>query len=109
MQTKRLYKTLIGNEDKIRRPDNLPENPSDEQRLARDAQQRRYTIKAEEKENRNNYVRCYSALLVDSTISMTMRHDCLNADGMGDEEAAWMFVLDWFCINKATTVVSVVS
>ena len=56
MQTKGLYKTPIGHEDKIRRPDNLPENHSDEQRVTRDAQQKEYTIKVEEKENRNNIV-----------------------------------------------------
>ena len=49
MQTKGLYKTLIGSEDIIIRPDNLPENPSDEQRAARDAQQKEYTIKVEQK------------------------------------------------------------
>ena len=56
MQTKGLYKTLIGNEDTITRPDNLLENPSDVQQAALDTQQREYAIKVEEKENRNNTV-----------------------------------------------------
>ena len=47
MQTKGLYKTLIGNKDITKRPDNLLENPFDEYRSARDAQQREYTIKVE--------------------------------------------------------------
>ena len=58
MQTKRLYKTLIGTQDTIKRPDNLPENPSDEKRAAGDARQREYAIKVEKKENRNNTVWC---------------------------------------------------
>ena len=40
METKVFYKKLFGNEDIIRQPGNLPENPSNEQRAARDAQQR---------------------------------------------------------------------
>ena len=50
MQTKGLYKIVIGNEDIITRSDRIPENPSDDYRAARDAQQREQKIKVEEKE-----------------------------------------------------------
>ena len=109
MQTKGLYKTLIGHEDIIRRPDNLPENPSNEQRATRDAQRREYTIKVEQTENRNNTVWCCLALTLDSTTLMTIRHDCMNADGMGDDESAWKCVLDRFRSNEGPTVVGIVS
>ena len=109
MQTKSLYKTLIGKEDTITRPENLPENHSDEQRAAGDAQQREYTINVEEKENRNNFVWCYSALTLHSTTLMRIRHDCVSADGMGDGEAAWQCVSHQFRNNEAPTVVSIVS
>ena len=54
MQTKGLYKTLIGSEDIIRRPNNLPENPPDALRAARDSQRKEHTIKVEQKKNRDN-------------------------------------------------------
>ena len=66
-------------------------------------------IKVEEKVNRNNTVWCYLALTLDSTTLMTIRHDCVNADGMGDGEAAWRCVMDRFRSNEAPTVVSIVS
>ena len=109
MQTKRLYKTLIGYEDIMKRPDNLPENSSDEQRAARDAQQREYTIKVEQEEIRKITVWCYLALTLDSKTLMTRRPDCVNADRMGDGEAAWKCVLDRFRSNETPTVVSIVS
>ena len=109
MQTKGLHKTLIENEDIIRRPDNLPENFSEKQQASRDAQQREYAIKVEEKENRNNTEWCYLALMLDSTTLMTIRHECVNADGMGDGDAAGKCVLYRFRSNEAPTVVSIVS
>ena len=109
MQSKGLQKTLIGNEDKIRPLDNLPEDLSKKKRAARDAQQKEYTIECEEKENGNITVRCYLALMLDSTILSTIRLDCLNADGIGDSEADWKYVFDHFPSNEAPTVVSIVS
>ena len=53
-------------------PSNLPENPSDEQRAARDALQREYTIKVEEKESRNITLQSYLALILGSTTLMTV-------------------------------------
>ena len=102
MQTKGLYITPIGNEGIIRRPDSLPESPSDEQ-------QRDYTIKVEEKEDRNITVWCYLALTLHSTTLMTIRHDCVNADRLGKSEAAWKCVLNCFHSYEAPTVVSNVS
>ena len=40
---------------------------------------------------------------------MKIRYDYKNADGMGDDEAAWKSVLDLFCSNESPTVVSIVS
>ena len=109
MQTKGLYKTLIGEEDRIVRPRDLEENASEEQRAAHNAQQEQYRVKVEEKTNRNNTVWCYLALTLDSTTLMTIRHDCVNADGMGDGQAAWKAVMDRFRSNEAPTVVSIVA
>ena len=44
MQTKGLYKTVIGTEDAIRRPNNLPENPTDEDQAAHTAEQVEFRI-----------------------------------------------------------------
>ena len=107
MQTEGIYKTLIVSEDIITPPDNLPENPSDEQLAARDAQQRQYTTKVEQKENRNNTVWCYLAMTLDSTTLMTIHHDCVNADGISNGEAACKCALDRFRSNEAPIVVSI--
>ena len=40
---------------------------------------------------------------------MTIRHDCVNADGMGDGQAAWKSVMDRFRSNEALTLVSIVA
>ena len=42
MRTKGLWKTLIENRIIITQPANFPENPSNKQRAARDAQQRQH-------------------------------------------------------------------
>ena len=52
MQTKSLYKTLIGEEDLIVRPRDLAENASEGQQAAHNAQQEQYRVKVEEKTNR---------------------------------------------------------
>ena len=57
----------------FKRPDNFPENPSDEQQAVRDAQQRENTFKNEEKENRTNTVWLYLAMTLDSTTLVTVR------------------------------------
>ena len=41
------------------------------------------------KKNRNSSVWCYLTRALVSTTLMTIRHDSLNADGMGDGEAMW--------------------
>ena len=109
MQSDGLCKTLIVNEDIITRSYNLPINPPTQKRAARDAQQRKYTIKVEEKENPNNFVWFDLALTLDSASLIEIRHNCVNADRTGHGEAAWKCVRDRFHCNEATTAVSIVS
>ena len=58
MQTKCLYKTLMGEEELMVRPRDLTENASEEQQAAHNAQQEQYRVKVEEKTIRNNTVWC---------------------------------------------------
>ena len=46
---------------------------------------------------------------LDSTTLLTIRHDCVNAEGMGDGQRAWTSVMDLFRSNEAPTVVSIVA
>ena len=55
MQTTGLYKVLIGNGEIITRRNSHPENTSDEQQAARDAQQRDYTIKVKTERKLQRY------------------------------------------------------
>ena len=80
MQSEGLCKTLIVNEVIITRPYNLPINPPTQKRAARDAQQREYTIKNEDKVNPNNFVWFDLALTLDSAPLIEIRHNRVDAD-----------------------------
>ena len=82
MQTKGLYKTLLGEEELIVRPRDLAESASEEQLPAHNAQKEQYRVKVEKKTNRNNTVWCCLALTSNSKTLMTIRRDCVNTDGL---------------------------
>ena len=69
MQTKGFYKTA---RQFFRKTFN-------DQQAARDAQQKEYTIRVEQRENRKNTVWCHLALTLDSTTLITIRQESVNA------------------------------
>ena len=52
---------------------------------------------------------CYLALTLDLTTLMTIGHDCVNADGMGESKAVCRCLLDLFRSNEIPGVESIVS
>ena len=84
MQTKRLYKSLLGTEEQSNEPAPLANGASNDEKKNHKVHKDAYEKEvADIKEKRNN-VRCQLALTLDATTVMLMRHDCVGDDGIGD-------------------------
>ena len=80
MQTKGLYKELLGKEIIPEEIAPLAEDASNEQKTARDAKVRERNMQIEEIKERNNTVWCHIALALDNNSLLYIRHDCLSSD-----------------------------
>ena len=83
MQTKGLYKSLLGTEEQPNEPAPLAKKATNDEKnhkVLKDAYEKEV---ADIKEKRNN-VWCHLALTLDATTLMLMRHDCVGDDGIGD-------------------------
>ena len=97
IQTKGLYKSLLGTEEQPNKPAPLAKGASNDEKknhkVLKDAYEKEF---ADIKEKRNN-VWCPMALTLDASTVMLMRHDCLGDDGIGDGAKAWMLLQERFC------------
>ena len=88
MQTKRLYKSLLGTEQQPKEPAPLANEASNDekknQKVLKDAYEKEV---ADIKEKRNN-VWCHLALTLDVKTFLLMRYDCVGDDGIGDDAKA---------------------
>ena len=109
MQTKGLYKSLLGTEEQPMEPAPLANGASNDEKknhkVLNDAYEKEI---AEIKEKRNN-VWCHLALTLDSTTLMLMRHDCVGDDGIGDGAKAWKLLQERFQSVETPTVVTLVA
>ena len=84
MQTKGLYKSLLGSEEQPNEPAPRANGASNDEKknhkLLKDAYEKEV---ADIKEKRNN-VWCHLALTLDAKTLMLMRHDCVGDDGIGN-------------------------
>ena len=84
MQTKGLYKSLLGTEEKPNEPAPLANGASNDekknQKWLKDAYEKEVAAIIEKRNN----VWCHLAVTLDATILMLMRHDCVGDDGIGD-------------------------
>ena len=82
MQTKGLYKSLLGTEEQPNEPAPIANGASSDekknQKVLKDAYEKEV---ADIKEKRKN-VWCHLALILDATTLMLMRHDCVGDDGI---------------------------
>ena len=89
MQTKGLYKSLLGTEEQTNEPAPLANGATNDEKknhkVLKDAYEKEV---ADIKEKRNN-LWCHLALTLDATTLMLMRHDCVGDDGIGDGAKAW--------------------
>ena len=88
-------------------PGRLPDGASDEQRAAHDAATEAYMKAVIDKQKRNNTFWCYLAMVLDSTILILIRHDCVDKKGLGDRRKAWVLLQQRFGSDETVTVVSV--
>ena len=109
MQTKGLYKSLLGTEEQPNEPAPLANWASNDEKknhkVLKDAYEKEV---AEIKEKRNN-VRCHLALTLDATTLMLMRHDCVGDDGIGDGAKAWKLLQKRFQSVATPTVMTLVA
>ena len=109
MQTKGLYKSLLGTEEQPIEPAPLAIGASNDEKknhkVLRDAYEKEV---ADIKEKRNN-VWCRLALVLDATTLMLMRHDCVGDDGIGDRAKAWKLLQERFQEVETRTVLTLVA
>ena len=109
MQTKVLYKSLLGTEEQPNEPAPLANGASNDEKknhkVLKDAYEKEV---ADIKEKRNN-VWCYLSLTLDATTLMLMRHDCVGDDGIGDGAKAWKLLQERYQSVETTTVVILVA
>ena len=109
MQTKGLYKSLLGKEEQPNEPAPLANGATNDEKknhkVLKDAYEKEV---ADIKEKRNN-VWCHLALTLDATTLMLMRHDCVGDDGIGDGEKAWKLLQETFQSVETPTVVTLVA
>ena len=109
MQTKGLYKSLLGTEEQLTKPAPLANGASNDEKknhkVLKDAYEKEV---ADIKEKRNN-VCCHLALIPDAKTFMLMRHDCVGDVGIGDRAKAWNFLQERFQSVETPTVVTLVA
>ena len=108
MQTKGLYKSLLGREEQPNEPAPLANGSTNNEKnhkVLKDAYEKEV---ADIKEKRNN-VWCHLALTLDAITLMLMRHDCVGDDGIGDGAKAWMLLPERFQSVETPTVVTFVA
>ena len=107
METKGLYKSLLGTEEQPNEPATLANGATNDEmknhKVLKDAYEKEV---ADIKEKRNN-VWCHLALTLDATTFMLMRHDCVGDDGIGDGAKAWKLLQERF--QSLETVVTLVA
>ena len=109
MQTKGLYKSLLGTEEQPNEPAPLANGATNDEKknhkVLKDAYEKEV---ADIKEKRIN-VWCHLALTLDATTLMLMRHDCVGDDGIGDGAKAWKLLQERFQSVETPTVMTLVA
>ncbi|XP_046841830.1 uncharacterized protein LOC124435942 [Xenia sp. Carnegie-2017] len=108
MQTKGLYKALIGREVIPQEVTPLTVVATSEQRAEWETKVRERNQQIDEIKERNNTVLCHIALALDNNSLLYIRHDCNSPDGVGDGAKAWRLLQQRFSNVEKPTVVSLV-
>ena len=109
MQTKGLYKLLLGTEEKPNEPAPLANGASNDEKknhkVLKDAHEKEV---ADIKEKRKK-LWCHLGLTLDATTLMLMRLDCVGDDGIGDGAKSWKLLQERFQSQETPKVVTLVA
>ena len=83
MQTKGLYKSLPGTEERPNEPAPLANGASNDEKKKHKVLKHAYEKEVEDIKEKQNNVWCHLALTLDATTLMLMRHECVGDDGIG--------------------------
>ena len=97
MNTKGLFRTVIGKED-----------PNANQQAAYDTKMQERAVLVQQRKDNRNTVWSHLALVLNNTTLIYIRNDCVGIDGYGDGTKAWKLLQENFCSVEKPTVVSLV-
>ena len=109
MQTKGLYKALLGTEKQPNEPAPLANGASNDEKKNHKVLKHAYEKEVADIKVKRNSVWCHLALTVDATTLMLMRHDCVGHDDIGDGAKAWKLMQERFQSVETPTVVTLVA
>ena len=109
MQTKGIYKSLLGTEEQPNEPLPLANGASNNEKKNHKVLKDAYEKEVADIREKRNIVWCHLALTLDATTLMLMRHDCVGKDGIGDGAKAWKLLQERFQSVETPTVVTLVA
>ena len=109
MQMKGLYKPLLGTEEQPKEPAPLTNGASNDEKKNHKVLMDAYEKEVADIKEKGNNVWWHSALTLDATTLMLMRHDCVVVDGMGDGAKAWKLLQERFQSVETLTLVTLVA
>ena len=89
MQTKGLYKSLLGRDEQPNEPAPLANGASNDEKKNHKVLKEAYEKEVADIRDKRVIMWCHLALTPDATTLMLMRHDCVGDDGIGDGAKAW--------------------
>ena len=106
MQTKGLYKSLIGTEEQPKEPAPLANGASNAEEKNRKVLKDENEKEVEDIKQKRNNVWCHLLLTLDVATLMLMRYDCVGDDGIGDGAKAWKLLQKRFqSVETPTSIV----
>ena len=109
MQTKGLYKSLLGTEEQPNEPAPQANGAINDEKKNHKVLKDAYEKEAADIKEKRNNVWCHLALTLDATTLMLMRHDCVGDDGIGDGAKAGKLLQERFQSVETPTVVTLMA
>ena len=109
MQTKGLYKSLLGTEEQPNEPAPLANGASNDENKNHKVLTDEYEKEVVDIKEKRNNVGCHLALTLDATTLMLMRHDYVGDDGIGDGAKACRLLQERFQSVEMPTVVTLLA
>ena len=109
MQTKRLYKSLLGTEEQPNEPAPLVNGANNDEKKNHTVLKDAYEKEVADINEKRINVWCHLALTLDATTIMLMRHDSVGDDCFGDGAKAWKLLQERFQCVETPTLLTLVA